>query len=83
MSGTRTAPVDLLVVFGSAHTDSVNTIQARLASEVAQAAGASTSLRTIGDFACPPYDGDLEQTSGLPADAQQGEHEPQGVQGTA
>ena len=59
----------ILVFAGSTRKDSCNKKLARAAAEMLQAAGATATFIDLHDFPMPLYDGDLEQSSGLPENA--------------
>lgn len=57
----------ILAFGGSLRRDSLNQKLAVVAAESARAAGADVTVVTLREFEIPPYDGDLEAASGLPA----------------
>ena len=57
----------LLVFAGSLRTGSLNKKLARVVADLARAAGAEVTLLDLRDYPVPVYDGDLEDTDGLPA----------------
>ncbi|MCV6637070.1 NAD(P)H-dependent oxidoreductase [Candidatus Albibeggiatoa sp. nov. NOAA] len=59
----------LLFFAGSARKDSLNKKLAKLASTMAQEAGAEVTYIDLRDFEMPLYDGDLEAERGLPENA--------------
>lgn len=59
----------ILVFSGSARRDSVNQKLATVAAEMAREAGAEVTLISLADYPMPLYDGDLEDTDGLPENA--------------
>ncbi|WP_424217403.1 NADPH-dependent FMN reductase (plasmid) [Streptomyces sp. BI20] len=59
----------VLVVSGSARTDSVNLRLAGLVTDLLTAAGARVDRTDIGDFPMPLYDGDAEAEHGPPVGA--------------
>ena len=61
----------VLVFAASLRAESLNRKLAVLAARVAEQAGASVDLASMGDFDVPLYDGDLEQDRGVPAGAQE------------
>ncbi len=61
----------ILVFAGSTRSDSYNKKLAHLAFDAATAAGAEVTLVDLRDFAMPLYDGDLEDSQGLPEGAKQ------------
>jgi NAD(P)H-dependent FMN reductase len=61
----------VLVFAASLRSESLNRKLAVLAARVAEQAGASVDLASMGDFAAPLYDGDLEKAQGIPAGAQE------------
>jgi chromate reductase, NAD(P)H dehydrogenase (quinone) len=73
------APLKILAFAGSTRADSFNRILVRLAAEAARARGAEVTLIELKDFSMPIYNGDLEETEGLPEAAKRlkklmGEH---------
>ncbi len=63
------SPVRVLVFAGSLRAASLNKKLARLAAEMVRDAGAEATFIDLKDYPLPVYDGDLEQASGLPANA--------------
>jgi chromate reductase, NAD(P)H dehydrogenase (quinone) len=61
----------VLVFAASLRAESLNRKLAVLAAGVAEQAGASVDLASMGDFDVPLYDGDLEQAEGIPPGAQE------------
>lgn len=61
----------ILVFAGSTRTDSFNKKLAHIAAEAARTAGAEVSFVDLRDLALPLYDGDLEDSQGLPEGAKQ------------
>jgi len=61
----------VLVFAASLRAESLNRKLAVLAARVAERAGASVDLASMGDFDVPLYDGDLEKGEGIPAGAQE------------
>lgn len=61
--------VRILVTAGSTRRGSWNKKVAAAAAGFAREAGAEASLVDLADFAMPLYDGDLEESSGLPENA--------------
>lgn len=59
----------ILAFAGSARTGSFNKKLAAAAAHAARAAGAEVSLIDLRDFPMPLYDGDLEESQGLPENA--------------
>ena len=59
----------ILALAGSLRTGSYNRKILAVAADGARAAGADVTRIDLRDFPLPPYDGDLETTSGLPASA--------------
>jgi len=59
----------IIAMAGSARLDSVNRKLIRAAVEIAAEAGIHLELLELGDFPLPLYDGDLEQSAGLPENA--------------
>lgn len=62
--------LNILILPGSARRDSVNRKLAAVAAELVSEAGADVRLIDPADFRLPLYDQDLEDASGLPAEAQ-------------
>jgi NAD(P)H-dependent FMN reductase len=60
-------PLRLLVISGSERSGSFNHQLAAQAAGLARAAGAEAQLFSLRGLALPVYDGDLEQTQGVPA----------------
>jgi NAD(P)H-dependent FMN reductase len=59
----------ILAFAGSARQDSHNKRLVRLAADKARAGGAEVTLLDLRDFPLPLYDGDLEASAGVPANA--------------
>lgn len=59
----------ILAFAGSARRDSFNKKLIRIAAEGARAGGAEVTLLDLADYPMPIYDGDLEASEGLPANA--------------
>ena len=59
----------ILALAGSARSGSLNRKLVRIAADGAHAAGAEVTLVELRDLPLPLYDGDLEATEGLPANA--------------
>ncbi|MFO0983398.1 MAG: NAD(P)H-dependent oxidoreductase [Planctomycetota bacterium] len=59
----------ILALAGSTRTESFNKKLIRIAADGARAAGAEVTLIDLRDHPLPLYDGDLEATQGLPANA--------------
>jgi chromate reductase len=59
----------ILAFAGSTRKDSYNTKLVKIAADGANAAGADVTLLDLRDYSLPLYDGDLEETSGLPDNA--------------
>jgi NAD(P)H-dependent FMN reductase len=71
MSQPRVNPtLKVLVVAASLREGSLNHKLANRAARACQDYGAKVDLATIGDFAVPLYDGDLETAHGIPAGAE-------------
>jgi chromate reductase len=69
--GTDALPaVRLLLIAGSAREGALSVRLRNAARQVADAAGAQTSLLDLRALALPIYDGDIEATQGVPAAAQ-------------
>ncbi|MBZ8133617.1 NADPH-dependent FMN reductase [Afifella sp. IM 167] len=62
-------PVRVLVVPGSFRSGSLNTRLAGLATKKLALRGADVTRISLGDYALPIYDGDLEEREGVPANA--------------
>ena len=60
----------ILAFSGSLRADSFNTKLIKQAAACASRAGATVTLANFRDLAAPLYDGDVEESSGLPAQAQ-------------
>jgi len=60
----------LLFLAGSTRKDSINKKLAKTASEIAEGMTAQITYIDLKDFDMPIYNGDLEETSGLPENAQ-------------
>ncbi|MER6915150.1 NAD(P)H-dependent oxidoreductase [Streptomyces sp. NPDC000594] len=69
MTHSSPDPLRILVLSGSARTGSLNTRLSALAARVVAARGALTESATVGEFAVPAYDGDLEAAQGVPEGA--------------
>jgi chromate reductase, NAD(P)H dehydrogenase (quinone) len=67
----RVPDLKVLVFAASLRAESLNRKLAVLAARVAEQAGASVDLASMGDFDVPLYDGDLEQDRGIPSGAQE------------
>ena len=63
-------PVSILVFGAALRGDSLNERLATLAARAAEEIGATVHRATMREFDCPSYDGDDEQSSGIPAGAQ-------------
>ncbi|HSJ24666.1 MAG TPA: NAD(P)H-dependent oxidoreductase [Longimicrobiales bacterium] len=61
--------VRVLILSASARSGSLNTRLAHLARRAVEEAGASAEVATIGDFATPFYNGDVEKDAGVPEGA--------------
>jgi chromate reductase, NAD(P)H dehydrogenase (quinone) len=61
----------ILVFAGSTRVDSYNKRLARVAAEALRASGAEVTLLDLRELAMPLYDGDLEKSEGLPANAKE------------
>ena len=59
----------ILAFAGSARRDSWNKKLIRVAADAARKAGSDVTLIDLADYRLPLYDGDLEQTEGLPENA--------------
>ncbi len=59
----------ILAFAGSARRDSLNKKLARAAAEAARKAGAEATFIDLADYPLPLYDGDLEASQGMPANA--------------
>lgn len=60
---------EILFIAGSARRESVNKKLARAAAAIATDAGAHARFIDLADYPLPLYDGDMEDTEGLPANA--------------
>ena len=60
----------LLFLAGSARKDSINKKLAQTAADMAEKAGADVTFIDLKDYPLPLYDGDLEDTDGMPENAQ-------------
>jgi NAD(P)H-dependent FMN reductase len=60
----------VLVVTASLREDSLNHKLANRAARACEAYGATVDFATLGDFAVPLYNGDLEKSEGIPAGAE-------------
>lgn len=61
--------VRILALAGSTRSGSYNKKLVRIAAEGARGAGADVTIIDLRDFPLPVYDGDLESSQGLPANA--------------
>jgi chromate reductase len=61
----------ILAFAGSLRTGSFNKKLARVAADLAKEAGAQATFVDLRDFQLPLYDGDIEETQGLPEGAKQ------------
>jgi hypothetical protein len=59
-------PIKCLVFGASLRHGSFNNRLANLAADVVEQQGATVDRAEMRDFECPPYDGDVEQSQGLP-----------------
>jgi len=64
-------PVSFLVLSAALRADSLNGRFARRATQAVEHQGGMVDHASMQDFDVPSYDGDLEQSQGLPAGAQQ------------
>lgn len=62
--------VKVLVFAASLRRDSYNKRLATLAAKVVEEQGGTVDHASMTDFDCPPYDGDVEVSTGIPANAQ-------------
>ncbi len=62
--------IRLLFTAGSARAGSFNKKLARLGTEIAHANGIAATFADLGDYPMPLYDGDLENSSGVPENAE-------------
>ncbi len=62
-------PVRLLALAGSMRSGSLNKKLLRVACNMAETQGAQVTLLELRELALPLYDGDVEQTHGLPEGA--------------
>lgn len=65
----RPEPLRILVLSASLRAGSLNTRLALLAERLITAAGAVVDRASLRDFPMPPYDGDIEDSDGVPAPA--------------
>lgn len=61
--------IRMLFTAGSARAASNNKKLARLGAEIANANGIPATFADLGDYPMPLYDGDIEETSGIPENA--------------
>jgi NAD(P)H-dependent FMN reductase len=61
----------VLIVAASLRAGSLNHKLANRAARACRDYGANVDLATLGDFAVPPYDGDVETAHGIPAGAEE------------
>lgn len=64
----------LLFISGSARSGSYNRKLARLGERIAEANGIPSAFADLGDYKMPIYDGDLEQSEGIPEAAYKLKH---------
>jgi NAD(P)H-dependent FMN reductase len=64
-------PISLLVFAASLREGSLNARLAELAAVTVEAAGGSVDRARMRDFDCPSYDGDVQDTEGFPAGAEE------------
>ena len=70
MTASGTQPtLNVLIFAASLRADSLNRQLAALAASVAQQAGATVDLASMREFDVPSYDGDIEQSDGIPKGA--------------
>jgi len=62
-------PIRLLVFSASLRADSLNTRLAALVVDAVRAAGAEADLASMADFDSPSFNGDVEESQGIPAGA--------------
>lgn len=67
----RREPIRVLVFSGSMRERSLNTRLARLACEALELEGVEVDHATMREFDCPSYDGDAEDSGGVPAGARE------------
>ena len=65
-SDTQRQPIRLLVFSASLRRESYNTRLALLAGRIMARNGGTVDQAMMSDFACPPYDADVQQRDGLP-----------------
>lgn len=70
-SDAEREPLRFLVFSASMRSGSLNTQLAKLAASVIQKHGATVDFADMKEFDCPSYDGDVEQSSGIPSGAQE------------
>ena len=70
MTASGTEPtLNVLIFAASLRADSLNRQLAALAASVARQAGATVDLASMREFDVPSYDGDIEQSDGIPKGA--------------
>lgn len=70
-SDSEREPLRFLVFSASMRSGSLNTQLAQLAAAVIQKQGAIVDFAHMQEFDCPSYNGDVEQSSGIPSGAQE------------
>jgi NAD(P)H-dependent FMN reductase len=70
MDNEKRCSVRLLIFAASLRDGSMNDRLATLAASVAQEKGAAVERATMSQFECPPYDMDVETSTGIPSGAQ-------------
>ncbi|MFN8424027.1 MAG: NAD(P)H-dependent oxidoreductase [Anaerolineae bacterium] len=72
MATSGSEPKLNVLVFGaSLRADSLNRTLAALAAEIAEGNGATVDLASMRDFDVPSYDGDAEESKGIPSGAEE------------
>jgi NAD(P)H-dependent FMN reductase len=69
MANLDRRPITFLVFAASLRSGSYNGRLASLAASVIERNGGAVDRASMHDFDCPPYDGDVEQSVGIPAPA--------------
>lgn len=62
-------PLRILIFSGSLRAESLNTRLAALAAETIAKQGAVANLRSVAEFDCPPFNFDIEKSSGIASGA--------------
>ena len=77
--GEKRCQVKVLVFAASLRRDSYNKRLATLAAKVVEEQGGTVDHASMPDFDCPPYDGELQASTGIPANAPRLREPPQAV----